>query len=83
MHDQELLLNNIKKLQFYCIDLYLYLDNFPENKEATEDLQAVSHKLGMLVREYEEKFVPLTNFGSASVESPCCWTSSPWPWENY
>ena len=82
MYDQELL-NNIRKLQFYCIDLNLYLDNFPDNEEATKDLQAVSHKLGILVRQYEEKYGPLTNFGSASAESPMCWTSLPWPWENY
>lgn len=82
MYDEELL-NSIKKFQFYCIDLYLYLDNFPDNEEATEDLKVVSQKLSMLVHEYEDKYGPLTNFGSAFVENPACWTSSPWPWENY
>ena len=30
------LMNNIRMLQFAAIELNLYLDNFPENKEATK-----------------------------------------------
>ena len=30
------LMNNIGMLQFAAIELNLYLDNFPENKEATK-----------------------------------------------
>lgn len=82
MYDRDLL-KKIMKYQFYAVDLNLYLDNFPDCKEATNDYQEISCKLDMLIREFEEKYGPLTNFGSASVEYPKAWTDMPWPWENY
>lgn len=81
--DRDNLLNTIKMYQFYAIDLNLYLDNFPCNKEAVEDYRVISDILGNLFREYEEKYGPLTNFGSAYIENPICWVEQPWPWENY
>ena len=80
MHDDELL-RDIMKLQFYAVDLNLYLDNFPNNKEAVEDYKKVSYKLDELIKLYEKNNGALSNFGSAFYENPQCWTSSPWPWE--
>lgn len=77
------LLKEIMKLQFYAIDLNLYLDNFPECEEATRTYKQVSHKLNVMINEFEEKYGPLTNFGSAFCENPKSWVDSPWPWENY
>ena len=68
------LLDEIKKYQFYAVELNLYLDNFPNNKKATNDY---------LIMDYEKNFGPLRNFGSAYFENPVAWISSPWPWENY
>jgi spore coat protein JB len=76
-------LKEIMKLQFYAVDLNLYLDNFPECKEATEDYRKVSHDLNVLIFDFENKYGPLTNFGSAFCENPQAWVDSPWPWENY
>lgn len=81
MHDKELL-EEIMKHQFYAVDLNLYLDNFPECEEATELYKQVSCKLKVLFKEYEEKYGPLTNFGSAFFENPIAWVDSPWPWES-
>ena len=36
------LLNEIKKYQFYAVELNLYLDNFPNNKKATNDYKIIS-----------------------------------------
>lgn len=33
------LMNNIRMLQFAAIELNLYLDNFPVNKEATKNIK--------------------------------------------
>lgn len=76
------LLLDIMKYMFYAIDLNLYLDNFPKNHQATEDYKMVSEKLDCLVKQYEQTYGPLTNFGSSSMEDPEKWTSCPWPWEN-
>jgi spore coat protein JB len=77
------LLNEIKKYQFYAVELNLYLDNFPNNEEALNDYNKISKKLDRLIFNYEENFGPLKNFGAAYIENPIAWTSSRWPWENY
>lgn len=76
------LLVEIMKYIFYAVELNLYLDNFPNNTEATEDYRNISAKLDELVRKYEKQYGPLTNFGSASYENPKAWVNCPWPWEN-
>lgn len=43
------LMNNIRMLQFAAIELNLYLDNFPENKEATKKYKEISPKLDELI----------------------------------
>ena len=43
------LLNEIKKYQFYAVELNLYLDNFPNNSKATNDYKIVSKKLDNLI----------------------------------
>ena len=75
------LMNNIRMLQFAAIELNLYLDNFPENKEATKKYKEISPKLDELINDYEVKYGPIRNFGDAYVEDPIAWTESPWPWE--
>lgn len=80
--DCEKLTREIQKLQFYAVELNLYLDNFPGNKKATEDYEKVSKKLDKLVKIYETTYGPLKNFGAAYEENPKKWTSDPWPWEN-
>lgn len=77
------LLDKIRIYQFCAIDLNLYLDNFPDNKDATEDYRRVSSKLTDLIGEYEKDYGPLTNFGSSFMEDPQSWVEKPWPWENY
>ena len=76
------MLHKIMKYQFIAIDLNLYLDNFPENMDATEDYKIISSKLSALMAEYEQEYGPLRNFGDAFSENPCGWVNSPWPWEN-
>ncbi|AWK53096.1 spore coat protein CotJB [Clostridium beijerinckii] len=76
-------LNNIMIYNFCAVDLNLYLDNFPNDKNASEDYSKVSCKLTSLIHEYEKKHGPLTNFGSSFVEDPKAWTDEPWPWDNY
>ncbi len=71
----------IQKLQFTAVELNLYLDNFPNNKQAKEDYQQVSKRLNELVKEYEKCYGSLKNFGAAYIQNPEKWTNQPWPWE--
>ncbi|NLK95490.1 MAG: spore coat protein CotJB [Clostridiales bacterium] len=79
--DKKEMLKKIRKYQFFAIDLNLYLDNFPEEKQAKEDYKLLSSKLDCLIKEYEKNYGPLSNFGNAYFECPESWTDSPWPWE--
>lgn len=76
------MLKSIRVYQFCAVDLNLYLDNFPDDKNARDDYNKVSCKLKNLISEYEKACGPLTNFGSAFVENPKAWVNRPWPWEN-
>lgn len=75
------LMYEIQKLQFAAVELNLYLDNFPNNKQACEDYQQVSKRLNALIKEYEIHYGPLKNLGAAYIQNPEKWTSQPWPWE--
>lgn len=77
---RENMLNKIRKYQFIAIDLNLYLDNFPDNKEAAEDYKVLSSKLSALIAEYEQDYGPIRNFGDAFCENPNAWVNCPWPW---
>lgn len=80
---QEEFLNEIRRYQFYAVELNLYLDNFPDNRQALFHYKKISAKLDFLIKKYEEKFGPLRNFGDAERENSASWTRCPWPWENY
>lgn len=74
-------LDQFMKLQFFALDLNLYLDVHPCCTKAQEDYKFISENLNKVKCEYEEKYGPLTNFGSAYENSPEKWLNSPWPWE--
>ncbi|MDD6796409.1 MAG: spore coat protein CotJB [Clostridiaceae bacterium] len=76
------LMKEIMKYQFAAVELSLYLDNFPENKEAEEDFCKISNKLKSLICEYERNYGQLINFGISSNIDSRSWTRNPWPWEN-
>ena len=75
-------LDKIYKLQFFVVDLNLYLDNFPECEKAKADYDKISSELKKTMWDYEKEYGPLTNFGSAYFQNPEEWVNSPWPWEN-
>ena len=75
-------LDAIRKLQFFAIDLNLYLDNFPNCKDAIDDYKLISSKLRKLMWDYEQSYGPLSNFGSAYIQNPDAWIDTPCPWEN-
>lgn len=76
------LLENIMIYKFCALELNLFLDNYPDNKDASDDYKRVSQKLDECVIEYEKTYGPLSNFGSSYYENPEKWINTPWPWEN-
>lgn len=76
------LLKCIMIYRFCALDLNLYLDNFPDDKNACEDYTRVSDALDNATEKYEKIYGPLSSFGSSYVENPEKWIETPWPWEN-
>lgn len=81
MHKNEYL-DKIRKLQFFALDLNLYLDNFPTSEKAKHDFEVISCELKKTIWDYEKEYGPLTNFGSSYFQDPEAWVKGPWPWEN-
>lgn len=75
------LLNQISAFAFAEKEWNLYLDTHPNDKEALRKHKAMAEKAKELIKEYEEKFGPLTPMSAVCQES-FDWISGPWPWDN-
>lgn len=75
------LLRKIQELEFAAVDLNLYLDNHPDNKQAVMDYNNITQELMKCKKIYEAECGPLTNFGYCPSQYPWRWVNEPWPWE--
>ena len=72
-------MNKIRELDFSLVEVVLYLDVYPNCKEALDHYHKLLDARNRLVAEYE-KHTPLTAFSNTSTES-WDWIDSPWPWK--
>ena len=75
------LLLKIQELEFVAVDLNLYLDNHPQNKNAIADYNTVTKELNNIKKLYEAQNGPLSNFGCSESPYPWQWVNEPWPWQ--
>ena len=78
--NREDMLKELTALDFYTLDLQLYLDTHPDDREALARYNAVVEEANTLRREYEKLFGPLYSFRSPSKQ-PWQWNNDPWPWQ--
>ena len=74
------LLDCISATQFTVLELALYLDTHPHDREAFQKFEAFKTRLKAYIKQYEEQFGPLTlmgDFGNDHYD----WVNNPWPWE--
>ena len=72
----------MKQIQAYCFATYdalLYLDAYPNSKEALSFYNKYKKLEQRAVQEYEQKYGPIT---MPSDTSSWEWTKGPWPWQN-
>lgn len=81
-NDQAKMLTCIDALSFAMIDLNLYLDIYPNSKEYIDLFNRYRIEKNNLVKEYENKYGPLTLDSDANNTYPWAWDRMPWPWEN-
>ena len=82
MNEQAEMLTYIDALCFACIDLSLYLDVFPNNKDAINLFNKYNSQKKNFMDKYQEKFGPLTLDSDALNAYPWAWNERPWPWDN-
>ena len=80
--DREELLKSLSELDFIAVDLALFLNTHPENKEAIQTYNQVITAADTIRMKYEDAFGPLCSFRSyASNSNRWEWNDNPWPWQ--
>ena len=79
MTEREMMLKKLCSYDFVLVELNLYLDTHPTDKQALEKLRQCEQSAAALRAEFEEKYGPLSS--SSEITNPYSWINSPWPWE--
>ena len=82
MNEQARLLTDIDALGFAMIDLNLYLDVFPNDREKINLYNQYRKEKESLLKEYEAKYGPITTNSDSLNSVPWAWNNMPWPWDN-
>ncbi len=74
------LLRKIQEIDFSIYDVVLYLDAYPNCREALNYYHTLLETRKTIVCEYEQKYGPLTAFSNHD-RSSWNWTLTAWPWQ--
>lgn len=75
------LLTIISETGFAAVDMNLYLDNNPNDRDALNTYNDISYNFTQAILDYEHIYGPLTNFGYSLSDPEWQWIDEPWPWE--
>jgi len=81
MNEQAELLTYVDALTFAMIDLNLYLDVYPNDREALELFNQYRMQTDEYTKKYESKYGPLELTSNSLNTFPWAWDNAPWPWE--
>ena len=74
-------MRRLQALDFSIVDTVLYLDAYPDSKEALRYYQKLLSERDALKHTLAESCrMPMTSFENASTDA-WDWTRGPWPWE--
>lgn len=74
------LLEKLMALDFMAVDLQLYLDTHPEDKNAIKMYNETLKEAQVYREQYEKEFAPLYSFRSPAIGG-WRWEREPFPWE--
>lgn len=80
-NEQAQLLTYLDALCFATIDINLYLDIYPDDKDMIALFNQYRKELNQLKEEYQNKYGPILTDSDANLAYPFAWINSPWPWE--
>ncbi len=76
------LLHEISKVDFAVVEMTLYLDTHPHEREAIAYLNHYVKLKNQLVKEYSYRYEPLSvDFANESNDNKWHWALAPMPWE--
>ena len=78
--DRMEMLKQITALDFVVVDLNLYLNTHPTDREAITKFNQTVMQVKALKQNYERLYGMLTSQDSCSAY-PWQWLSQPWPWQ--
>lgn len=79
MNEREILLKKIGTCKFAIVDIDLFLDTHPSDSEMLLKRSEYQAQLMPLIKQYEEKYGPLTKDENAA--NSWSWVKDPWPWD--
>lgn len=79
MKERDILMRKIATVDFAIVDLHLFLNTHPNDKQTAEKLDDYSKMSRKLKKEYEEKYGPITPGDKDG--NRWGWIANPWPWE--
>ena len=82
MNEQARMLTDIDALGFAMVDLNLYLDVFPNDREKINLYNQYKKEKESILKDYESKYGPITTDSDNLNKSPWAWNNMPRPWDN-
>lgn len=79
--EREEMLSRLTALDFMAVDMALYLDTHPYDKEGIAIYNEVLKEADKARAIYEENVGPLCSYRSMSNEDKFKWCDNPWPWQ--
>lgn len=73
-------LQKLQEIDFALYETVLYLDAYPDDRDALEYYLSLLPMRAKLAAEYESRYAPITAFSSRGNAS-WDWVKAPWPWQ--
>lgn len=80
-HEQKTLLQRLSSISFVLVELALFLDTHPENKEALKMFKEYTEKYKPILKAYETQYGPIKQSAAIGCTS-WDWAKDNWPWDN-
>lgn len=74
-------LYELQTLDFVLVELTLYLDTHPDDKDALAQFNQFQQRKRALMRAMETAYGPLQQYGNSPAGSSWKWSEAPWPWQ--
>jgi len=79
-HNRDDLLYKLTALDFMLVDLALFLNTHPDEREAVDEYNKVVNEADRIRAVYENHFGPLCSYRSKNQAPTWIWSDDPWPW---